>query len=168
MIQILFLVSLFLFFPYRGEAEVTMKLTSPDFKNNESIPAKFTCQGEDVSPALEISDVPSDTKSLVLIVDDPDAPRGVWVHWVVFNIDFAVRSIAENFAPGVLGRNDSGGNLWSGPCPPWGAHRYFFKLYALDITALPLKEGATKAQVEVAMQGHIISRAELVGLFKKS
>jgi hypothetical protein len=146
-----------------------MKLTSPDFQHNGSIPARFTCQGKDVSPTLQISGIPAGAKSLALIVDDPDAPMGNWDHWVIFNIAPDVTEIAEGTvpaAPAVLGWNDFGRVEWGGPCPPSGTHRYFFKLYALD-TMLGLKKGARKKDVEKAMQGHVIEKTELVGLYRK-
>ncbi|MBN2120821.1 MAG: YbhB/YbcL family Raf kinase inhibitor-like protein [Candidatus Omnitrophica bacterium] len=142
-----------------------MKLTSPEFKHNELIPKKFTCQGQDVNPALVIEGVPQDTQSLSLIVDDPDAPMGTWVHWVVFDIP-VVSKIEESSIPGKQGFNDFGREDWGGPCPPSGTHRYFFKLYALD-TSLNLKEGISKEELEGAMQGHILDKAELIGLYKK-
>lgn len=142
-----------------------MELTSPAFKNNEFIPVKYTCKGQDINPQLDISGLPEKTKSLSLIVDDPDAPIGTWVHWVVFNIP-VVGQIKENSVPGKLGITNSGKRDFHGPCPPSGTHRYFFKLYALD-TELNLKEGISKGALEKAMQGHILGRAELVGLYKK-
>ena len=142
-----------------------MNITSPAFNHNETIPAKYTCQGEDLNPALKISGVPAAAKSLALIVDDPDAPMGTWVHWVVFNIP-VVGEIKENSIPGVEGYNDFRRNHWGGPCPPSGTHRYFFKLYALD-APLDLKEGIKKQQLEKAMQGHILAEAQLMGLYKK-
>lgn len=146
----------------RGE---NMKLMSPAFKHNASIPKKFTCQGNDVSPALIIEGIPEGAKSLALIMDDPDAPVGTWIHWVVFNIP-VVPCIDEGSAPGKQGVNSWGRKDYGGPCPPFGTHRYFFKLYALD-TELSLKEGVSKAQLEKAMQGHIVDQAELIGLYKK-
>ena len=143
-----------------------MKISSPAFKHNQAIPSKFTCEGEDLNPALTISDVPTGTKTLALIVDDPDAPMGMWVHWVIFNIPPALPQISENSIPGKQGINDFGRLNYGGPCPPSGEHRYFFKLYALDAT-LNLKEGVTKKQLEEAMKGHTLSKAELVGLYRK-
>lgn len=142
-----------------------MKITSPEFKNNQPIPKKFTCEGEDINPALVIEDIPQETKSLALIVDDPDAPIGTWVHWVVFDIP-ATSRIQENSVPGKLGITNSGKRDFHGPCPPSGTHRYFFKIYALD-TLLNLKEGISKGALEKAMQGHILGKAELVGLYKR-
>jgi Raf kinase inhibitor-like YbhB/YbcL family protein len=142
-----------------------MKLTSPEFENNGHIPSKFTCQGEDISPALIVEGIPQDTKSLALIVDDPDAPAGTWVHWVVFNISLTDR-IDEKSIPGKQGINDFGRQDYGGPCPPSGTHRYFFKIYALD-TELDLKEGIDKKSLENAMEGHVLGKAELIGLYKK-
>ena len=153
------------FYTVEGKEAIVMKLTSPEFKNNDTIPMKFTCQGEDVSPALEIKGVPNGAKSLALIVDDPDAPMGIWVHWVVYDIPVVSR-IEENSIPGKQGMNNFGRRDYGGPCPPSGTHRYFFKLYALD-KKLNLKEGVTKKELEKAMDGHILEKAELVGLYKR-
>ena len=142
-----------------------MTVTSPAFTHNGPIPRKYTCQGEDISPPLVITNIPAGTKTLALIVDDPDAPMGTWIHWVVFNI--APKSeIPENSVPGLQGINDFRRKDYGGPCPPSGTHRYFHKVYALD-TVLLLKEGITKRQLEVAMEGHILAQAELIGLYKK-
>jgi len=148
--------------------QMTLKITSDAFKNNSNIPAKYTCKGEDVSPSLIFEGVPANTKSLALIVDDPDAPMGDWVHWVMFNINPKSTKINEDSLPNgaILGRNDFGKLDWGGPCPPSGTHRYFFKLYALD-TVLSLNPGVTKQQLLSAMNGHIIEKTELMGLFKK-
>ena len=142
-----------------------MNIASSAFQHNQMIPKKYTCQGEDINPPLDITGVPSGAKSLVLIVDDPDAPMKTWVHWVVFDIP-VTQTIAENSIPGKQGYNDFGRNDWGGPCPPSGTHRYFFKIYALDST-LNLKEGSKKQEVEKAMQGHLLGQAELIGLYKK-
>lgn len=142
-----------------------MKLKSPAFENNQLIPDKFTCEGEDINPPLVIDDILKGTESLALIVDDPDAPMGTWVHWVVFDIPVTSK-IEEDSAPGKQGLNNAGGRNYHGPCPPSGTHRYFFKIYALD-TVLNLKEGISKGQLEKAMQGHILDKAELIGLYKK-
>ncbi|GAB4371625.1 MAG: YbhB/YbcL family Raf kinase inhibitor-like protein [Deltaproteobacteria bacterium] len=143
-------------------------LTSPAFSHNGMIPAKYTCDGADVNPPLSIDGVPEKAKSLALIVDDPDAPRGTWVHWVVWNIPADTRVIPEGTVPpGALqGTNDFGSRKYGGPCPPSGTHRYFFKLYALD-APLALPPGATKAQVEKAMSGHLLGKAETVGLYRR-
>lgn len=142
-----------------------MKLSSPEFQPNGMIPGKFTCQGKDVNPALVFDDVPGETKSLALIMDDPDAPMGTWVHWVVYDMPVASK-INEDSVPGKQGRNNFGKRDYGGPCPPSGTHRYFFKLYALD-KELQLSEGVDKASLEKAMEGHILAKAELVGLYKK-
>ena len=115
-----------------------MKLRSPEFENNQLIPARFTCEGEDINPALIIENIPSGAKSLALIMDDPDAAKGMWVHWVVYDIPLILR-VEENSIPGKEGSNDFGRKGYGGPCPFSGTHRYFFKLYALD-AALNLKE----------------------------
>ncbi|OGX05976.1 MAG: hypothetical protein A2Z88_02805 [Omnitrophica WOR_2 bacterium GWA2_47_8] len=143
-----------------------MIITSPGFTHNAMIPSRYTCQGEDINPPLQISDLPLGAKSLVLINDDPDAPGMTWDHWVVYNIA-PTEKIEEDSVPGLQGKNSWGRNDYGGPCPPSGTHRYFFKLYALDIR-LELKEGVRKKQVEDAMKGHILSEAILIGLYKKT
>ena len=151
---------------YGKEENMGMKLTSPEFKNGSNIPSKFTCEGEDINPALIIENIPAGTKSLALIVDDPDAPVKTWVHWVVYDIDPAMDKIRENSVPGKQGVNDFRRKDWGGPCPPSGTHRYFFKLYALD-KVLGLPEGIDKRGLEKAMEGHILASSELVGLYKR-
>jgi Raf kinase inhibitor-like YbhB/YbcL family protein len=149
-----------------------MKLTSVAFKDGEKIPSKYTCEGENINPPLEISGVPSHAKSLVLIMDDPDVPASVrkdqmFDHWVVFNLSPNTHKIEENATPhATLGKNTNGENEYFGPCPPDREHRYFFKLYALD-KELDLETGASKSQVEQAMKGHVIEQAQLVGLYEK-
>lgn len=149
-----------------------MKLTSQAFKEGGIIPSRFTCEGTDINPPLEFSSIPAGTKSLALIMDDPDVPHslradGLWVHWVVFNISPATHKIAEHSQPsGVRGKSTSGRNKYEGPCPPDREHRYFFKLYALD-TMLDLPEGATKQELEHAMKGHILAQAQLMGRYEK-
>ena len=143
-----------------------MKLTSPAFEHNQMIPKKYTCQGEDINPLLVINDIPEGAVSLSLINDDPDAPGGTWDHWIIWNITPA-GDIKEDSAPGTQGKNSWGRNDYGGPCPPSGTHRYFFKLYALD-SELELKEGATKTELETAMDGHILEQSELIGLYQKS
>jgi Raf kinase inhibitor-like YbhB/YbcL family protein len=146
----------------------TLKLSSPAFKHNESIPSKYTCDGADVNPPLVIENVPPGTKSLALIVDDPDAPAGTWVHWVLWNIVPATKEIRENAVPsGALqGINDFRKSDYGGPCPPSGTHRYFFKLYALDMM-LSLGPKTKKTELEHAMKGHIVAHGELIGLYKR-
>ena len=144
-----------------------MKITSPAFENNTYIPKKYSGEAEDVNPPLNIADVPRGAKSLVLIMDDPDAPRGTWLHWAVFNIPATTLQIAENSVPGKQGATSSGHNNYGGPYPPSGTHRYFFKLYALD-TMLNMSDGISRKELENAMQGHILDKAELIGLYKMS
>lgn len=148
-----------------------MKLTSSAFENNGAIPAEYTCDGQDVSPALSISQVPENTKSLALIMDDPDAvkPAGkVWNHWIVFNIPAGTTGIPKGEEPkGIHGKGTSGNLKYHGPCPPDAEHRYFFKLYAID-TELDLEEGVSKEDVEEAMKGHIIKKVELIGTYSRS
>lgn len=145
-----------------------MRVSSPSFKNFGRIPDKYTCKGLNVNPEINIEEVPSEAKSLVLIIDDPDAPMGTWDHWILFNIDPKVRRIKEDSVPenATKGINSFGTLEYGGPCPPSGSHRYFFKVYALD-RVLDLSEGATKKEVERRMQGHIIDRAEIIGLYSK-
>jgi len=143
-----------------------MILTSPDFKNNSPIPIRFTCQGEDVSPDLDIAMVPSEARSLVLIVDDPDAPGRTWDHWIVYNIPPHTTRIKSGTVPGIEAWNTFGKTAWGGPCPPSGTHRYFFKLYALD-NKLDLGPKVRKKEIEIYMVGHILAEAQLIGLYKK-
>jgi len=143
-----------------------MQFTSPDFHNKEMIPKEYTCQGKDINPTLDIEGIPPDAKSLALIVDDPDAPNGTFVHWVLFNISITSK-IEKNSSPGMQGKNSYGKNGYVGPCPPSGTHRYFFKLYALDIE-LKMQEGISKEDLEEVMKGHVLDQAELIGLYKKS
>lgn len=162
-ILVTFYISIFSVTQVQGGEK--MKITSPEFQNNQFIPNRFTCEGENINPALIIKDIPEGTKSLALIMDDPDAPMGTWVHWVVFDIPVTSK-IEENSIPGKQGINSARKKNYHGPCPPSGTHRYFFKIYALD-TVLNLKEGINKAQLEKAMQSHILDKAELVGLYKR-
>jgi hypothetical protein len=142
-----------------------MKLTSSQFKNNEMIPKKYTCLGEDINPPLAIEGMPQGTKSLVLIVDDPDSPKGTFTHWVAYDIP-VTDQIKENSIPGTIGVNDFKNRNYGGPCPPSGTHHYHFKIYALDIK-LNLPEGQTKAEIERAMLSHVLAQDELIGLFTK-
>ena len=157
-------------------ATPTLRLTSSAFENGGMIPARFTCdEDRTINPALSITGVPEAAKSLALIMDDPDVPKalkpaGVFDHWVLFNILPTTNGIPEGGSAGVAGANGAGQNTYTGPCPPAqyepSEHRYFFKLYALDAT-LPLSAGASKADVEKAMQGHIIAQTELMGRYKR-
>lgn len=143
-----------------------LKVSSPAFSNNGIIPDKFTCDGKDVNPELVIEGLPKETKSIVLIVDDPDAPAGTWDHWIVWNIR-PTMVIKENSVPGVEGINSAGEHHWHGPCPPYGVHRYFFKVFALDVV-LQISNGSGKREVERAMEGHVIAKGQLVGLYGAS
>lgn len=156
---------------------MTLTLTSPAFAPGGAIPALFTCEGRDVSPALAWTGVPASAKSLVLIVDDPDAPdprapKMTWVHWVLYNLPPTSSGLTEGIATRDLpagtkdGVNDWKRTGYGGPCPPIGRHRYFHKLYALDVV-LPDLGAATKPQVEAAMKGHVLAQAELVGTYEK-
>ncbi len=142
-----------------------MKITSPEFGDNTFIPKEFSCQGANINPSLSLEDIPKEAQSLALIVDDPDAPMGTWVHWVVFDMPI-VNRIEKNSVPGRQGINDFGRQNYGGPCPPSGTHRYFFKIYALD-RKLDLNEGITKIDLERAMGGHILAKAQLIGLYKR-
>jgi Raf kinase inhibitor-like YbhB/YbcL family protein len=150
------------------EATMSLTLTSDAFANGQSIPAKYSCVGKNISPALAWNEPPAGTQSFALIVDDPDAPAGTWVHWVLFNIPVSTLSLDESMDTSAMsaGRNSSGKMSYDGPCPPSGTHRYFFKLYALDST-LSLSPGATKEQLLAAMKGHILAQGELMGTFSK-
>ncbi len=150
-----------------------MILTSTAFENGTSIPAQYTCKGEDISPPLSWVNPPEGTKSFALIADDPDAPMGTWVHWVYYNIPPQVHLLPENLQPvhtpppgGVQGITSFGTRGYGGPCPPSGTHRYFFKLYALNCTIEP-GETADKKQVEKSMKGCILAEAELMGTFSR-
>jgi len=153
---------------FEPELKNTMIVTSSAFGQNGSIPSKYTCDGESMNPPLEVKDVPVGSQSLVLIVDDPDAVRGTYTHWVVYNIGPQTTIIPEHGVPAgaVEGLTSSGKTGYGGPCPPSGVHRYFFKLYALD-TMLNLPAGADKAALEKAMEEHVLEKAELVGLYSR-
>jgi Raf kinase inhibitor-like YbhB/YbcL family protein len=159
-----------------ADAALALTLTSPAFKPGAAMPSQYTCEGADLSPPLAWDGVPAGTKSLALILDDPDAPdpkapRRVWVHWILYNVPPGAKGLAENAdraglpAGTVHGVADSGKAAYHGPCPPIGRHRYFHKLYALD-TTLDLSH-PTKADVERAMQGHVLAQAELIGTYQK-
>jgi Raf kinase inhibitor-like YbhB/YbcL family protein len=154
---------------------MALTLVSPDFQPNGEIPTQFTCEGQDTAPALAWSGAPAGTKSLALIVDDPDAPdpnapRMTWVHWVLYNLPPTAKGIArggKDLPAGTLdGQNDWKRSGYGGPCPPIGRHRYFHKLYALDV-ALPDLGQPTKAKLEQAMTGHVLAQAELIGTYEK-
>jgi Raf kinase inhibitor-like YbhB/YbcL family protein len=146
----------------------TLKISSPAFAHNKIIPSKYTCDGANVNPPLTVENVPTQAKSLALIVDDPDAPAGTWVHWVVWNISPSVNEIGKNAVPegASQGITDFRKQRYDGPCPPSGVHRYFFKLYALD-SLLTLGPNVDKVVLERAMKGHILAQAELIGLYTR-
>jgi Raf kinase inhibitor-like YbhB/YbcL family protein len=141
-----------------------LQVSSPAFEADQSIPSNYTCEGKGINPPLEIAGIPEKAYSLVLIVDDPDAPGKTWVHWLVWNIPIT-HHIKENSVPGEQGMNDFKRVAWGGPCPPSGTHRYFFKVYALD-TLLKLSSKTTKKELEQAMGEHILAFGELVGVYK--
>jgi Raf kinase inhibitor-like YbhB/YbcL family protein len=150
-----------------------MELKSSAFQEGKSIPSLYTCDGKDISPPLSCSGAPAGTKSFALIADDPDAPRGTWVHWVLWNLPVAATELKEgipvtpHLPSGALQeKNDSGDSGYGGPCPPSGTHRSFFKLYALDAT-LSLKSGAKKSQLEAAMNGRMLAQATLMGVYTR-
>jgi len=144
-----------------------MKITSAAFQESGNIPSKFTCDGSDTSPPLQITGVPSEAKSLVLIVDDPDAPGGLFTHWLTWNIPPQTNSISEgNASKGVHGTNDFGKPGYKGPCPPLGTHRYSFKIYALD-REVDLRGGAKRSQLDAAMKGHVVAEGVLVGRYAR-
>ncbi|MBU1074717.1 YbhB/YbcL family Raf kinase inhibitor-like protein [Patescibacteria group bacterium] len=143
-----------------------MEISSSEFLNNGMMPSKYTCDGENISPPLRVSEIPNSAKSLAIINDDPDAPAGDWVHWVVWNIDPDTMDIVENcvMEGAVEGKNDFGDNAYGGPCPPSGTHRYFFKVYALD-TRIDLDKAHGKKELEEAIKGHVLEQAHLIGLY---
>jgi Raf kinase inhibitor-like YbhB/YbcL family protein len=145
-------------------SQLTIK--SSAFEHNKPMPKKYTCVGEDINPPLTIEGTPPKTKSLVLLMDDPDAVNGIFDHWVVWNIPPSTTNIAENTVPGTEGLNSGREHGYYSPCPPSGTHRYFFKVYALD-TELELSANSKKKDVEKAMQGHILAKGELIGLFHR-
>ncbi len=151
----------------------SFQLFSPAFEDKTKIPARYTCSAEDISPELQWRDVPDRVQSFALIMDDPDAPAGTWVHWIVYNISGESTGLPEGFgkdgelADGAIhGKNSGGKTYYNGPCPPSGTHRYFFKLYALDDT-LSLPAGVTKPEILKAIQGHMVGMAELMGTYSR-
>lgn len=146
-------------------ANKTITIKSPAFTQNGSIPVKHTCIGQNISPELILGDFPAETRSFALIVDDPDAQGGEFVHWVMWNIPLKDK-IAENTSPGAQGKNGKGENNYTGPCPPTGTHHYYFRLYALSVK-LDLPVNTSKNALLRAMEGHIVASGELIGHFKK-
>jgi len=156
-----------------GGKKMEIKITSSAFADGGLIPAKYTCDGADVSPPLQWDAVPEGTKSIALICDDPDAPMGTWVHWVIFGLPAETKELAENIPPdrtlpsgAKQGTSDFGRIGYGGPCPPSGTHRYFFKIYALD-AEVGLEAGASKRQLLGAMEGHILEQGQLIGKYKR-
>ena len=152
---------------------MSLSITSTAFKQGERIPSKYTCDGSDISPELEWSDVPEGAQSFTIIADDPDAPVGTWIHWVLYNVPGETRTLPEAIPPdaslpdrSMQGKNSWGRPGYGGPCPPGGTHRYFFRLYALD-TVLELKSGVSENDLLKAMKGHILAEAELMGLYSR-
>ncbi len=167
-IFLLFLLSIFLM----GDT-MNLKIFSSAFENGGMIPSKYTCDGEDISPPISWSGLPEGTKSIAIINDDPDAPMGTWVHWVIYNIPHTAKGLPENIKrieklpDGTLQGKNSGGRIgYGGPCPPSGTHRYFFKIYALD-KVLDLKPGATKETLLSAMKGHILAESQFYGKYSR-
>jgi Raf kinase inhibitor-like YbhB/YbcL family protein len=155
------------------ENKMEIKLTSTAFKEGQPIPRQYTCDGVNVSPPLEWTGVPKTAKTVAIIADDPDAPSGTFVHWVLYNLPAENIGMVENLPPtenlkagGFQGKNNFEKIGYGGPCPPSGTHRYFFKIYALD-SELPLKAGATKAEVEKAMESHIVAQGQLMGTYRR-
>jgi len=166
--QLIFIVSL-----SSISMNATIQLTSPAFSHNDQIPIKYTCDGSNVSPTLSWANPPQATKSFALIVDDPDAPKKVWVHWILFNIPAGVYTLKENFNKVnkdntyITGATDfDGEQKWGGPCPPSGKHRYHFTLYALD-TMLDLPAGTKKEELIKAMEDHILEKTTLIGTYQR-
>lgn len=150
---------------------MALTLSSPAFGSGQRIPRKYSCDGEDVSPPLSWTGIPSETKSLALIVEDPDAVVGIWCHWVLFNLPATAENLPENVAriPELTDGTRQGSNSWKrigygGPCPPGGTHRYFFRLYALD-SSLDIPAGVTSGKISQSMKGHVLGEASLMGLY---
>lgn len=159
--------------PKQEGGNLSISLKSGSFKEGGFIPKKYTCDGENISPPLEWNGTPEGTKSIAIICDDPDAPMGTWVHWVIYNIPSSVNNLKENIPPEkvledgtIQGKNDFKKTGYGGPCPPNGIHRYYFKIYALN-TALALTPGLTKGELLHAMEGHIISEGRLMGKYSR-
>jgi Raf kinase inhibitor-like YbhB/YbcL family protein len=145
-----------------------MEIISPNFVNGGEMPQKYSCESENINPEIVIENIPTETKSLVLIMDDPDAPRGIFNHWLIWNIGPNVNKIGEDSVPqnAVVGTNTAGKNKYSGPCPPSGTHRYIFKIFALD-SEIDLAPTAEKGELEQAIKNHILEQAELIGLYTR-
>ena len=150
---------------FAGIAAVVLQVSSPSFSNNDYIPSKFTCDGDNFNPEISVKNIPPQTQSLAIIVEDPDAPNGTVTHWIAWDIDPS-GNISEKSMAGTQGKNTKGDNKYMGPCPPSGVHHYHFKVYALD-KKIGLSEGSTKEELQDAIKDHIIGSGELIGLYKK-
>ncbi|MCP9751156.1 YbhB/YbcL family Raf kinase inhibitor-like protein [Ferruginibacter sp. HRS2-29] len=146
-------------------SNATVHISSPAFKNGAMMPSRFSCEGENINPPLLVKNLPKETKALALIMEDPDAPKGTFDHWVMWNIR-PTQLIQENTSPGIQGLNSRGSNQYIGPCPPYGTHRYRFMLYALD-SKLELDKNSGKEALKKAMEGHVVGQGEITGLYKK-
>ena len=151
---------------------MAFKLVTSAFEEGGAIPTLHTCEGADISPSLEWSDEPRDTKSYALIADDPDAPAGTWNHWLLWDIPASVHALAQGFKPGMVGAsgaNDFGKPGYGGPCPPpgHGPHRYFFKIHALDVESLSLRAGARRADLDRALRGHVLAQTQYMGRYER-
>jgi len=148
---------------------MAFRIFSPAFAEGASIPPLFTCSGADVSPSLEWSGEPKEARGFALIVDDPDAPHGVWTHWLLYDIPLATHTLPQgSTAIGTAGANDFGKRAYGGPCPPAGApHRYYFKLYALDVASLGLSPGAKRAELDAVLNEHVLAEAQYMGRFQR-
>jgi Raf kinase inhibitor-like YbhB/YbcL family protein len=179
-IIIILCLAAFVIYKYSGNKTVTfsdqsqqtintttpMTITSSAFLDNQAIPKQYTCDGIGINPPLQFSNVPSEAKSLALLVEDPDAPTGTWIHWLMWNISASTTQISENSVPqgAIQGQGSSGQNVYGAPCPPSGIHHYIFNVYALD-TELELPSYSTAENLQTAMQGHIISQAQIIGIY---
>ena len=162
-----FILLLFFIVPAQAEDKLKFELVSPAFGQDGDIPAKYSCQGGDVNPPLEFKNTPRKTKSLALTVHTPDAPEGVWVHWVVYNIDPAKAEVPENSTPGSQALNDLGKYNYGGPCPAdEKTHHFIFRAYAVD-DILPVDEGMTMKDLEKTMNGHVIAKSEITGVYRR-
>jgi Raf kinase inhibitor-like YbhB/YbcL family protein len=165
-VKILLLIIPVNFYFMSGLTITAVQISSPAFKDGSMMPSRFSCEGENTNPPLLLKNIPPEAKSLALILEDPDAPKGTFDHWVMWNIK-PTQLIEENTSPGVQGLNSRGGNQYIGPCPPYGTHRYHFEIFALD-TKLTLDKQSGKAALKSAMEGHIIGHGEITGLYKKT
>jgi Raf kinase inhibitor-like YbhB/YbcL family protein len=162
-----FCISFLVFVACWARADNSFSLSSPDFRRGLPIPIKYGLHQQNISPELRVANVPAKTRSLVLIVDDPDAPMGLWTHWLVWNLPAGTTTLPEGKLPSGArqGKNSFGNSRYDGPSPPWGTHRYYFRLYALDAT-LSLPAGSSRAELKQAMNGHVVGEAETFGTYR--